>query len=119
VTNRKPPSGRRQALKLVLADVGDAASLEKGLEGVDGVFVMTPPYFAPKPGYPGNKSHCRGRSGRAVSAGRSLPRRFTLSSVGAHLNSGLGLITQSHILEEEMGSLDVSNAFIRAGLVHG
>jgi len=98
--------------ELVLADVGDAASLEKGLEGVDGVFVMTPPYFAPKPGYPETKAIVRAIR-QAVSAAKPSKAVY-LSSVGAHLNSGLGLITQSHILEEEMGSLDVSNAFIRA-----
>jgi len=37
-----------------------------------------------------------------------------LSSIGAHREKGLGLITQCHILEQELSTVSRPNAFIRA-----
>jgi uncharacterized protein YbjT (DUF2867 family) len=37
------------------------------------------------------------------------------SSIGAEQTSGLGLITSSHLLEENLGDLPLSHAFLRAG----
>ena len=47
---------------------------------------------------------------------RSLPSKAVyLSSIGAEQASGLGLITGSHLLEETLGDLPFSHAFLRPG----
>jgi len=46
---------------------------------------------------------------------RALPSKAVyLSSIGAEQASGLGLITSSHLLEETLGDLPFSHAFLRA-----
>jgi len=98
--------------ELVAADVQDAASLEKALQGAEGVFVMVPPNFAPAPGYPENRAMVANL--RRVLARVRPDRAVYLSSIGAQQDHGLGLITQSHQVEQEMSSLPIANAFIRA-----
>lgn len=98
-------------VELRVAALDDAAGLESAFRGAEGVFAMVPPYFAPAAGFP----EARGivavlrRALQAAKPGRAV----YLSSVGAHQSRGLGLITQSHILEQEMKSLPIPNAFIR------
>lgn len=99
-------------VELAVADAHDAAALEKAFRDVEGVFVMVPPNFAPTPGYPETRAIVAALR-QALAAVRPA-RVVYLSSVGAHQPHGLGLITQSHMLEQEMGSLPVANAFIRA-----
>jgi len=90
--------------ELVAADVQDAASLEKALQGAEGV--------APAPGYPENRAILANL--RRVLARVRPDRAVYLSSIGAQQDHGLGLITQSHQVEQEMSSLPIANAFIRA-----
>ena len=99
-------------VEIVVADVLEAAALEKALQGAEGVFVMVPPNFAPAPGYPENRAIVA--SLRRVLAKVRPERTVYLSSVGAQQDHGLGLITQSHQVEQEMSSLPIANAFIRA-----
>lgn len=37
--------------ELALADINDAISLSRAIEGTDGAFVMLPPLFDPSPGF--------------------------------------------------------------------
>jgi NAD(P)H dehydrogenase (quinone) len=99
-------------VELAVADVDDADALESAFRGVEGVFVMVPPNFAPAAGYPETRAMIATLR-KALSAARPAKAVY-LSSIGAHRKSGLGLITQLHILEQEMSSLPVSNAFVRA-----
>jgi hypothetical protein len=47
---------------------------------------------------------------------KTLPNKAVyLSSIGAEPNSGLGLITSSHLLEQTLGNLPIAHAFLRAG----
>jgi NAD(P)H dehydrogenase (quinone) len=109
----KAASWAAKGVELVVADVQDAASLEKAFQGAEGVFVMVPPNFAPAPGYPETRATVAVL--RQVLAKVRPERAVYLSSVGAQQDRGLGLITQSHHLEQEMSSLPMANAFIRAG----
>jgi uncharacterized protein YbjT (DUF2867 family) len=102
----------KQGVELVTGDVADAESLMKAIQGCEGVFVMTPPEFAPQPGFPEAKALLSNI--HAALAKASPPRAVYLSSVGAQHNRRLGLITQSHMLEEILGELPIANAFIRA-----
>ena len=52
----KASSWEAQGVEIVAADMQAAASLEKAFQGVEGVFVMVPPNFAPAPGYPENRA---------------------------------------------------------------
>jgi uncharacterized protein YbjT (DUF2867 family) len=101
--------------ELAVADVHDVGSLEKAMLDVAGAFIMIPPNFAPKPGYPETKAIVA--TLRQAVATAKPPKAVYLSSVGAQHDHGLGLITQLHILEQELGSLPVPNAFIRAAWV--
>ena len=108
----KAASWETAGAELAVADVGDAAAMELALRDVEGVFVMIPPNFAPSPDYSETRAIIAALR-RAISGVRP-PKVVYLSSVGAHRTSGLGLVTQSHILEQAMSSLVVPSAFIRA-----
>jgi NAD(P)H dehydrogenase (quinone) len=99
-------------VELTVASLDDAAALESAFRGAEGVFAMVPPCFAPAAGYPETRGIVAVLH-RALQAAKPA-RAVYLSSVGAHQSEGLGLITQSHILEEEMKSLPIPNAFVRA-----
>jgi NAD(P)H dehydrogenase (quinone) len=74
---------------------------------------MIPPFFAPAPGFPEATALAA-----ALRQGLEMAhptRVVVLSSIGAHHQQGLGLITQLHILEEALGSLPAPTAFIRPG----
>jgi uncharacterized protein YbjT (DUF2867 family) len=73
---------------------------------------MIPPYFAPAPGFPEARAIVSALR-EALSAAQP-PKLVHLSSFGAQQDRGLGLITQLHILEQELSSLPIPSAFLRA-----
>ena len=83
------------------------------LEGVEGAFLMLPPFFAPKPGFPEAKAIVE--SFREALRRVAPPRVVALSSVGSQQSSGLGMITATHLLEKGLERLPCPTAFIRAG----
>ena len=99
-------------VELAVADAGDAAALEAAFRGAEGVFLMVPPNFAPAPGYAESRTIV---AALRLALDATRPNKAVhLSSIGAQRKKGLGLITQFHILEQELCSLSVPNAFIRA-----
>jgi NAD(P)H dehydrogenase (quinone) len=102
----------KQGVELVTGDISDPASLVKAMQGCEGVFVMNPPNFAPEPGFPETRISLSNI--QAALAQATPPKAVYLSSIGAQHDRGLGLITQSRLLEEIMGKLPIANAFIRA-----
>jgi NAD(P)H dehydrogenase (quinone) len=101
-----------QGVELAVARSDDTAALDAAFHDSDGVFVMIPPNFAPAPGYPETR-HILASFRRALDGVRP-PKVVYLSSVGAQHPTALGLITQLHILEQELGTLPIPNAFVRA-----
>ncbi len=100
-------------VELVTAEATDVAGLEAAFRGAEAIFAMLPPAFAPAPGFPDARAQIAALR-QALDAVR--PNRVvTLSSIGAQHDHGLGLITQLHLLEKELGTLPVPNAFIRPG----
>jgi NAD(P)H dehydrogenase (quinone) len=101
-----------QGAEAAVADFQDVAALAAAFTGVDGVFVMIPPYFAPAENFPEARviiaTLCR-----ALETARPS-KVVCLSSIGAHLPEGIGLITQLHIMEREMCRLPMPMAFLRA-----
>ena len=109
----KATEWRRQGAEVFQADYDDVDALTPAFTGVAGVFVMVPPNFAPAPGFAETKATLKVLH-EALS--RALPSKAVyLSSIGAEQASGLGLITSSHLLEETLGDLPFSQAFLRAG----
>src|SRR5271155_5897817 len=109
----KSAEWRKQGAELFKADYDDVDALTAAFTGVTGVFVMVPPNFAPAPGFAETKATLKVLH-EALS--RALPSKAVyLSSIGAEQASGLGLITNSHLLEETLGDLPIAHAFLRAG----
>ena len=69
---------------------------------------MIPPDFAPAEGYPLARK-VAGALTAALTAAR-VPKVVALSSVGAQRDSGLGLITQVHLLEQALAALPATTA---------
>ncbi|HEY0524230.1 MAG TPA: NmrA family NAD(P)-binding protein [Stellaceae bacterium] len=102
-----------RGVDLVRADLTDAATLGRAFAGVDGAFVMLPANFDPAPGLP----EVRAINATLVEALRAAktPKVVALSSIGAERTTGLGLITQLHLLEEALDGLETDRAYLRAG----
>jgi len=98
--------------EVAVADLADAAALQTAFTGVDGVFVMIPPYWDPLPGYP--EARADAIALRQALAAAAPPKVVCLSSVGAQHAAGVGLITQLFILEREMRRLPIPIAMLRA-----
>ena len=102
-----------QGVELRQGEFTDTAALASALEGVEGAYLMMPPFRVLSPGYPEPKAV-------AASFAEALtqtppPRLVLLSSFGSEKSSGLGYITSTHILEESLGDLPFPTAFVRAG----
>jgi NAD(P)H dehydrogenase (quinone) len=104
---------RDRGAEISVADFNDAKALESAYRGVEGVFVMIPPNFAPEPGFPEVRATIAAIR-NALAAAR--PARFVcLSTIGAQQESGIGILAALHILEQELGALPILSAFVRAG----
>ena len=89
--------------EVAIASFEDADALTAAFRDTAGVFVMIAPNFAPQPGYP-NAHAAAAVLTQALTKAR--PQRIAaLSSIGGQRESGLGLITQVHILEEALAAL--------------
>jgi NAD(P)H dehydrogenase (quinone) len=109
----KATAWRKRGAEIAVADFSDAAALETAFRGTEGVFVMNPPDFAPPPGFPETRATIAAIRQALVAA--APPKAVYLSSVGAQQESGIGLITSVHMLEEEFRKLPIPGAFLRAG----
>ncbi|MDL2403589.1 NmrA family NAD(P)-binding protein [Rhizobium mayense] len=97
--------------EVVVATFDDADALARAFEGTEGVFVMASPNFAPDPGFPSAR---RDAAAQAAAIRRAQPGKvIVLSSIGGQRTSGLGLITQVHMLEEALALLTMPIAILR------
>lgn len=103
----------RRGVEIRQGDLTNARALTAALEGVEGAFIMQPTPAAVSPGFP---------EAKAINASVSEalrrappPRLVMLSSVGSEQASGLGNITQTHLLEEDLRDLAFPVAIVRAG----
>jgi uncharacterized protein YbjT (DUF2867 family) len=110
-------AGRLQPLvdKGAQAHVGsldDGAFLTGALSGADGAFVMIPPDITSED----QDGRAQAMSKMFVSAiqGSGVKHVVALSSLGAHMESGSGIVSTLRILERELGGLaDVNIHFLR------
>ena len=98
---------------LAVADQSDPAALSAALTGVEGAFVMLPPNFAPLPDF--GEARVLIDVLRSALVAAAVPRVVCLSSIGAHLDHGLGIITPLHLLEQALATLSMPLAFLRPG----
>jgi NAD(P)H dehydrogenase (quinone) len=104
---------KTRGVEVAVADSSNATALEAAFDGAEGIFVMIPPNFAPSPAFPETRQIIAALRGALTNV---RPAKVVyLSSIGAQHTSGLGLITQLHILEEELSSVPAANAFLRPG----
>ena len=94
-------------------DWKDADAVADALKGVEGAFLMLPPFAAPKPGFPEAQPIIA--SYRQALAQTPPPRLVVLSSIGSQQTSGLGMITATHMLEVALADVPCPTAFVRPG----
>lgn len=110
---RKAAAWSERGVDVRRGDLNDAAAVAAALEGVEGAYLMLPPFVAPAPGFPEARAMIEGF--REALRKAPPPRLVALSSIGSQQSSGLGLITATHLLEEALCDLPFPTAFIRAG----
>ncbi len=94
-------------------DWNDTAALASALQGVEAAFLMMPPTPPSSPEFPEAKAVLQ--SYKQALAQTPPPRLVLLSSIGSEQRSGLGLITSTSLMEQELGNLPFPTAFVRAG----
>lgn len=110
---QKAAEWSQQGVDLRQGDLTDASAVAAALEGVEAAFVMQPTPPAVAPDFPEAKAIITGL--REALHSSPLPRLVVLSSVGSQQTSGLGNITQTHLLEEALADLPHPTAIVRAG----
>jgi uncharacterized protein YbjT (DUF2867 family) len=102
----------RQGCDVALAEMNDAEALSRAFAGATGVFVLLPPNFDPSAGFP--------ESRRIIAALRAAleiarPQKVVcLSTIGAQAEHP-NLLQQLQIMEQQLQSLSMPVAFLRAG----
>lgn len=100
--------------EVAVADLSDAAALEKAFAGVKGAFVLVPPNLRSD----AFRAYQRGIVDAVARAAEraGLPHLVLLSSIGAQLPSGTGPIAGIHEAEARFRALPATKStFVRAG----
>jgi len=79
----------RMGVDVRWGDFNDASAVAGALDGVEGAYLMLPPFFAPAPGWPEAKAIIA--SFREALRQAPPPRLVALSSVGSQQSSGLAV----------------------------
>lgn len=108
----KAASLKEKGAELFTAALEDGSQLEAAFHNVEGVFVMTPPYLnAPDPLIE-NRMALAAIKHALLAA--HVPKVVFLSSVGAEHDRGTGAILKLHEMEQEIFSLSMNAASVRA-----
>jgi len=97
--------------EVAVADMNDAKALTHAFHGSDGVFILLPPTFDPSSGFPEARQTIKAI--HTALAASNPPKVVCLSTIGADSNQP-NLLNQLGILEQELRSLSVPIAFLRA-----
>ncbi|MDB5782629.1 NmrA family NAD(P)-binding protein [Caballeronia mineralivorans] len=101
----------KQGCEVALADVNDEHALQHAFEGAQGVFILLPPTFDPSPGFPEARKTIAAL--RAALAAARPSKVVVLSTIGAQATQP-NLLNQLQILEQELGTLPMPVALLRA-----
>jgi uncharacterized protein YbjT (DUF2867 family) len=101
-----------RGVELRRADFADAESLAQALKGAAGAYLLAPPL----PGEGGHAARyvATAQAARAAALQASLPRLVFLSSEGAHIPAGTGVIRSLHLAETELAGAAPRVTFLRA-----
>lgn len=102
-----------QGVQLQQGDWNDSAALATALQGVDGAYLMVPPTQAPSRDFREAKAILASYK-QALTEARP-PKLVLLSSFGSEQTEGLGLITATSLLEQELTHLNIPTAILRPG----
>ncbi|MDP9157545.1 MAG: NAD(P)H-binding protein [Pseudomonadota bacterium] len=101
----------KEGCEVAVADVNDQHALQHAFERTEGVFVLLPPTFDPTPGFPEARKAIA--SLRAALAAARPKKVVVLSTIGAQATQP-NLLNQLQIMEQELGTLPMPVAFLRA-----
>jgi NAD(P)H dehydrogenase (quinone) len=96
---------------VAVADVADAGPLAAAFAGTDGVFILLPPIFDPKPGFPEAKAAIAVIKEALVRA--APPKVVVLSTIGADADRP-NLLNALRLLEQALADLPMPITFLRA-----
>jgi uncharacterized protein YbjT (DUF2867 family) len=103
---------KKQGCEIAVADIHDAESLKRAFAGTEGVFVLVPPVFDPKPDFAEAKSVATSLRS-AIEAAR--PGKVVyLSTIGAQAKQE-NLLTQHTLIESALRGLTTPITFLRPG----
>jgi uncharacterized protein YbjT (DUF2867 family) len=94
-----------------VADLSDASSLANALEGALSAYVLNPPAYTAPDLFRHAEELARGV--RAAARQARLPRLVVLSSIGAHLRTGTGIIATNRMFEEVLDDAASEVSFLR------
>ncbi len=97
--------------EVAIADVQNAESLTKVLEGGKVLYLMNPPNEQAEDMFAETEKVIKAY--QTAIGNSSLEKLVVLSSIGAHLPSGTGPIVTNHLLEQAFGNLEIPTTFIR------
>lgn len=96
---------------IAVADMNDAQALMEAFRGTEAVFILLPPTFDPSDGFPEARQTIKAI--RKALAAVTPPKVVALSTIGAD-SKQFNLLNQLGILEQELRSLSIPIAFLRA-----
>jgi uncharacterized protein YbjT (DUF2867 family) len=103
---------KKRGCEIAVADIHDAESLKRAFAGTEGVFVLVPPVFDPKPDFAEAKSVATSLRS-AIEAAR--PGKVVyLSTIGAQAEQE-NLLTQPTLIENALRGLTTPITFLRPG----
>jgi uncharacterized protein YbjT (DUF2867 family) len=100
----------RRGCEIAVADIFDAKALTEAFQGTEGVFVLVPPVFDPKPDFP--EAHAVASAVKSAIAAAQPGRVVYLSTIGADAKE-TNLLTQHTIIEGALRELPVPITFLR------
>lgn len=113
VRDRAAAAGRvPEGIDLVEADLTDTDALARAFEGARGAYVLAPPFLGDAD--PIGRYRDVGRAVASAARATGLERLVVLSSEGAHLESGTGIIEALHHLEQTLAGCTPTLTFLRA-----
>jgi uncharacterized protein YbjT (DUF2867 family) len=98
--------------EVAVADIYDGAALTEAFEGAEGVFILIPPVFDPKPDFP--EAHTVAAALKSAIGAARPGKVVHLSTIGADANE-TNLLTQHTIIEDALRELPVPITFLRPG----
>ena len=101
----------QEGVEIVQGDFKDANAVAAALQGVEGAYLMLPPYLGQDAADTENKAMIA--SFREALQKTPPPRLVLLSSIGSERESGVGPIARTHLLEEALDDLPFPIAWIR------